>query len=124
MPVNKKYPVEELVAACREFSQQTKRQITFEYIMIKDVTCSDKAADELKHLLKGVHCKINLIPYNKVAEFGHEPPSRQEMAAFAQRLEYNGIRSMIRTPRGRGVNASHSVPLTSAEARLSLVPML
>jgi len=106
MPVNKKYPVKELIAACKEYGNATKRQITFEYILIKGVTCTEKSAKELRQLLKGMLCKINLIPYNTVDEFNHQPPSRGEMYAFQNRLKSSGIHATLRTPRGQDVAAA------------------
>lgn len=106
MPINKKYPVNDLIAACREYNRATKRQITFEYILIKDVTCNEQAARELGQLLKGLLCKINLIPYNPVSEFDHEPPSRNKIYAFKDRLGKFGIHATIRTPRGADVSAA------------------
>ena len=106
MPVNKKYPIEELIAACREYVGSKKRRITFEYILIKDVTCATAAAGALKKLFKGLICKMNLIPYNPVPEFGHQCPSRSEMFAFRDLLERSGIHATIRTPRGRDVAAA------------------
>lgn len=106
MPVNKKYPMNELIAACREYIKATKRQITFEYILIKDVTCSPQAVRELSVLLKGMICKMNLIPYNPVSEFDHKTPTRQEMIDFQDSLERAGIHATIRTPRGRDVSAA------------------
>lgn len=106
MPVNRKYPFDELMAACREYIKATKRQITFEYILIKDVTCTDKAAECLKRAFKGLICKMNLIPYNPVSEFPHQTPSRQEMFAFKDRLKQYGIHATIRTPRGKDINGA------------------
>lgn len=106
MPVNRKYPFDELIEACREHFKQTKRQITFEYILIKDVTCTEKAVQSLKKAFKGIVCKMNLIPYNPVSEFGHKTPSREEMLQFRNRLEESGIHATIRTPRGKDVNAA------------------
>ena len=106
MPVNRKYPFDELIAACREYFQATKRQITFEYILIKDVTCTEKAVESLKKAFQGITCKMNLIPYNPVAEFGHKTPSGKEMNDFRDRLEECGIHATIRTPRGRDVGAA------------------
>ncbi len=106
MPVNKKYPVDELIAACKEYGQATKRQITFEYILIKGVTCTDQAAKELGHLLKGMLCKMNLIPYNPVSEFDHKTPTSEEMVSFRDRLEKLGIHATIRTPRGKDINSA------------------
>jgi 23S rRNA (adenine2503-C2)-methyltransferase len=106
MPVNRKYPFDELIEACREYVKLTKRQITFEYILIKDITCTEAAAQSLRKAFKGLICKINLIPYNPVSEFEHKTPSRAEMLAFRNRLEELGIHSTIRTPRGRDVSAA------------------
>ena len=106
MPVNRKYPFDDLMAACREYIKKTKRQITFEYILIKDVTCTDKAVQCLKKAFKGLICKMNLIPYNPVSEFDHKTPSQQEMHSFRQHLEAFGILATIRTPRGRDVAAA------------------
>ncbi len=106
MPVNRKYPFDELIEACREYVKATKRQITFEYIMIKDVTCTDKAVVSLKKAFKGIICKMNLIPYNPVSEFDHKTPSQSEMQKFRDRLEEFGVHATIRTPRGRDVGAA------------------
>ncbi len=106
MPVNRKYPFDELIAACREYTRETKRQITFEYILIKDVTCTDRAVAALKKAFKGIICKMNLIPYNPVSEFGHQTPSKDEMSRFQDLLAEAGILATIRTPRGKDVNAA------------------
>ena len=103
MPVNRKYPFDDLIEACRTYFAATKRQITFEYILIKDVTCTPQAVQALKKSLKGFVCKMNLIPYNPVAEFPHQTPSREEMYAFRNALIKNGIHATIRTPRGRDI---------------------
>ncbi|MFA5059489.1 MAG: 23S rRNA (adenine(2503)-C(2))-methyltransferase RlmN [Candidatus Omnitrophota bacterium] len=106
MPVNRKYPLADLVAACRSYIQKTNRQVTFEYILIKNLTCTEKSAEELGKLFKGMICKINLIPYNKVEEFPHEPPTKMEMLLFKQRLAQLGVHATIRMPRGKDVNAA------------------
>ena len=106
MPVNRKYPFTELMQACRDYIKLTRRQVTFEYILIKDVTCRDEAANELAKHLKGMICKLNLIPYNPVAEFPHKSPSHDEMLRFQKRLEDLGIHATIRAPRGRDVAAA------------------
>ena len=98
--------MKDLIEACREYIQKTKRQVTFEYILLKSVTCSNEAARELGRLLKGMICKMNLIPYNKVQEFDYEPPSPSEAIAFKDQLERYGIHATIRVPRGRDVGAA------------------
>ncbi len=106
MPVNKKYPFTELMNACREYIRKTHRQITFEYILIKDVTCTEEAAKELARNLKGMICKLNLIPYNPVPEFPHKPPTHEEMVDFQKRLKGLGVHATLRTPRGRDIAAA------------------
>lgn len=107
MPVNKKYPVEVLIDACRQYQEHKKRLITFEYILIKGVTVTPEAPAKLKKLFKGILCKMNLIPYNPVDEYSqHQCPSAKEMFAFRDALEKEGIRATIRTPRGKDVNAA------------------
>jgi len=70
------------------------------------VTCTEKAAKELGRLLRGLLCKINLIPYNPVSEFDYEPPSRNKMFTFKNHLEQLGVHATIRTPRGKDVSAA------------------
>jgi 23S rRNA (adenine2503-C2)-methyltransferase len=106
MPVNRKYPFTELMKACRGYIKKTRRQITFEYIMIKDVTCTPEAAKELARHLKGMICKLNLIPYNPVREFPHKPPSHDEMLRFQKQLKELGVHATIRAPRGRDIAAA------------------
>jgi len=106
MPVNRKYPFTELIQACRQYIQLTHRQITFEYILIKEITCTQEAARELAKHLKGMICKVNLIPYNPVQEFPYQPPSREEMRGFQRRLEAFGVHATLRTPRGREIAAA------------------
>lgn len=106
MPVNKKYPFDELINACRDYQKKYRRQITFEYILIKGVTCSDKAVQDLRKAFKGLICKINLIPYNPVSEFDHQTPSKKEILSFRDKLEEVGIPTTIRTPRGKDINSA------------------
>ena len=106
MPVNKKYPFDDLMKACRVYQSNYRRQITFEYILIKDVTCTDKAAKALKKAFQGLLCKINLIPYNPVSEFDHKTPSGHEITRFQKQLDEAGIHATVRRPRGRDVAAA------------------
>ncbi len=106
MPVNRKYPFTELMQACREYIEKTHRQITFEYILIKDLTCTEEAAMGLAKNLKGMICKLNLIPYNPVKEFPYKPPSAEEMIHFQKRLKELRVHATLRTPRGRDISAA------------------
>lgn len=107
MPVNKKYPIEVLIDACRQYQTSKKRLITFEYILIDGVTVTPEAPAKLKQLFKGLLCKMNLIPYNPVNEYSHHKcPSKEGMEHFRAQLLKQGIKSTIRTPRGKDVNAA------------------
>jgi 23S rRNA (adenine2503-C2)-methyltransferase len=106
MPVNKVYPLASLINACHEYAEKTKRQITFEYVLIQGLTSTPKAAEELAKLLKGLLCKINLIPYNKVTEFNFDPPTAKEIEGFKNQLDRLGIHSTLRIPRGRDIAAA------------------
>ena len=106
MPVNRKYPLAELMKTCRAYARDTGRQVTFEYILIKDLTCTEKCADELCKLLQGWLCKINFIACNAVGEFAHKPPSREEIARFQASLQKRGVITTLRMPRGKDIAAA------------------
>ena len=106
MPVSRTYPIKELIKACRDYIKATNRQITFEYILIKDLTCTPDAARALGGLLKGMLCKMNLIPVNQVREFPYGPPSRRDAVSFRELLIRQGIHATIRAPRGQDIAAA------------------
>ena len=106
MPVNRKYPLAALMKACRAYARKTDRQVTFEYILIKGLTCTDKCADELYEILRGWLCKINFIACNPVGEFPHKPSSRDEIGRFRASLQERGIVTTFRTPRGKDIAAA------------------
>lgn len=106
MPVARKYPLDVLIAACRKYCEITNRQITFEYVLIKDLTCTPEAARELGTLLKGLICKINLIPCNPVPELGYKAPSDQDVKAFRGYLTERGIHHTLRKERGSDIAAA------------------
>jgi len=106
MPVNQAYPVKTLIEACKKYIQKTKRAITFEYILIKGVNATPKEAQTLSRLLKGMLCKVNLIPYNPIEEFPHEQPSYEEILEFQQILQRNGIKTTVRFSKGQDIQAA------------------
>lgn len=106
MPVNQRYKLKDLIQACKQYAQKTNRQVTFEYILIKNMTSTPKAAEALALLMKGWLSKINLIPCNAIKEFSYQPPSRVEIVQFKQILEKKGIVVTLRTPRGEDVSAA------------------
>jgi 23S rRNA (adenine2503-C2)-methyltransferase len=106
MPVNRAHPLKPLIEACKKYVQKTGRAITFEYILIKGVNASEKEARELSRLLKGMICKVNLIPYNPIQEFPHQAPSYQEIVAFQQILQKAGVKTTVRFSKGKDIQAA------------------
>ena len=106
MPVNKAYPSEELLAACRRYYEATSRRIHFEYAMIDGVNDRECDARELLRRLKGLPAHINLIPLNHVEESPLKPSSRQAVARFQKILEDGGITATVRRTLGGDIDAS------------------
>lgn len=107
VPLNKKYPIEELMAAIRAYpGLSNAKRVTFEYVMLKDVNDSAAEAKALVKLLKGVPAKINLIPFNKWPGSEYECSDWKTIEAFAAILNRAGYASPIRTPRGRDILAA------------------
>ena len=106
MPVNKAYPTEELLAACRRYYEKTSRRISFEYAMINGVNDTKEAAKELIRKLKGLPAHFNLIPLNHVEESPLKPSTKQAVAAFQKMLEDAGIPATVRRTLGGDIDAS------------------
>ena len=106
MPVNLKWDIEELLAACKEYSQKTSRRISFEYAMMRGVNDSPECAEELSRRLKGMLCHVNLIPANEVPEKGHKRSSDEDIERFKSILEKNGTTVTVRRTLGSDINAS------------------
>ena len=106
MPVNKAYPIEELIAACRRYYDATSRRIHFEYAMIDGVNDREADARELLRRLKGLPAHINLIPLNHVEESPLKPSSRQAVARFQQILNDGGLTATVRRTLGGDIDAS------------------
>ena len=106
MPVNKKWNIEALLNACREYQKVTTRRISFEYALIEGVNDSDDNAKELAHRLKGIMCHVNLIPANPVKENTFKKPDRKSIIAFQKKLEGYGLTATIRRTLGADINAS------------------
>jgi len=107
VPINKKYPLKELMDACRNYpGLNNARRITFEYVMLKGVNDSLEDAKELVQLLKGIPAKINLIPFNPWEGSTHECSDWDTIEEFADFINANGYASPIRTPRGRDIMAA------------------
>ena len=106
MPVNKAYPTEELLAACRRYYEKTNRRISFEYAMINGVNDTQEAARLLIKRLKGLPAHMNLIPLNHVEESPLKPSTRQAVMAFQKTLEDAGIPATVRRTLGSDIDAS------------------
>jgi len=106
MPVNNIFPLKDLIKTCFDYVEETNRQITFEYLLIKDLTCTEKGAIELAQLLKGLLAKVNLIVYNEVKELNYKSPSLPEVQSFQDKLTILGVHHVLRTPRGRDISAA------------------
>ena len=105
MPVNKKYNVEELIQACREYVDATGRRITFEWALIHGVNDTPQEAKKLATLLKGLLCHVNAIPLNPTTGYAGKATTHERANLFKQILEQNGIPCTIRIRRGVDIQA-------------------
>jgi 23S rRNA (adenine2503-C2)-methyltransferase len=96
MPINKVYPLEQLIPAVKEYIKKTNRRVTFEYIMLKGVNDSVDNAKELAHLLRGMNAYVNLIPYNETSHFEFKRSEEKTIMAFYDTLKKNNIDVTIR----------------------------
>ncbi|MBR4727317.1 MAG: 23S rRNA (adenine(2503)-C(2))-methyltransferase RlmN [Clostridia bacterium] len=106
MPVNRRYPIEELLAACRDYAAATSRRISFEYAMLAGVNDSDACALELAQRLQGILCHVNLIPVNEVAESPFHPSAPERVRRFSELLAREGINATVRRKLGGDIDAS------------------
>lgn len=106
MPVNHKWNISELLRACRYYTEQTGRRISFEYAMIDGVNDSDEAARELAHRLRGIIAHVNLIPVNPVTETAYQKSSIARQKRFVRILESAGISATVRRTLGADIDAS------------------
>jgi len=106
IPFSSRFPLPELVAACRDYADHTKRRITFEYLLLAGVNDSPTQAQALAGMLRGILCHVNLIPYNKVIGRHYERPSKSAIAAFRSVLESEGLEVTQRMERGHAVSAA------------------
>jgi len=106
MPINHRYPIAELLAACRDYIDVTHRRITFEYVLINGVNDSLAHAEELRNRLRGLLCHVNLIPLNPVPGTGMVATPREQVYAFQKTLEDAGIATTVRIERGVDIAAA------------------
>ena len=105
VPLNKRYPLAEVIAACREYVEQTGRRVSFEYALIQGVNDEPQQARELAQLVRGLLCHVNLIPLNATAECDYRPASRERIMAFRRELNEAGIPNTVRLGRGMDIQA-------------------
>jgi 23S rRNA (adenine2503-C2)-methyltransferase len=105
LPVNRRYPLAELMVACRYYIDQTGRRLSFEWALIEGVNDTQEQAAALAEWLHGMLCHVNLIPLNPTQGYAGEATSRDRAADFARRLEERGIPTTVRLRRGIDIQA-------------------
>ncbi len=106
MPINKAYPIEQLIESVKQYINKTNRRVTFEYIMLKDINDSEINAQELSKLLKGINCYVNLIPYNETSHIKYKKSTKEQIMKFYDTLKKNNINVTIRKEFGKKVSAA------------------
>jgi 23S rRNA (adenine2503-C2)-methyltransferase len=106
MPINKKWPIRELLAACREYPLPPSRRITFEYVLLAGVNDQPAHAEEVARLLKGLRCKVNLIPFNEFPGAAFRRPSSEAVQRFQDILLGHYLTTTVRDSRGREIGAA------------------
>ncbi len=106
MPVNRKYPLPELLAACRQYNMPKRRMLTFEYILLAGVNDSKEDAKRLVRLLRGLHCKLNLIAFNEFPGSDYRTPTPEAISAFQQILLDSHYTAILRASHGRDILAA------------------
>jgi len=105
VPINKGYPVDDLLAAVRRYADRTHRRVTFEYALMRGINDSPALAAEMGAKLQGILCHVNLIPLNPIPDSPYQPTSDEETERFAQILRDAGIPATVRLRRGIEINA-------------------
>lgn len=106
MPINKKYPLEMLLQACRDYIDWSKEKVTFEYVLLKGVTDQVEHAIKLYKLTRDIPCKINIIPFNEHPGSGFERPSDEQVTRFQNELIRLGAHVLLRKTKGRDIYAA------------------
>jgi len=106
IPAARRYPIDDVMKAVRDFVRKTRRMVTFEYVLLAGINDSDEQARELGGLLQDLPCKVNLIPYNPVEEVGYQRPSIEAQERFKSLVERFHLTVTIRNSKGRGAAAA------------------
>lgn len=105
VPINRKYPLEKLIPACREYFLETGRRVSFEYVLFKGINDKAGQARSLARLLRGLNCHVNLIPANNTGDRTFQPPPRRDILNFERELREAGINATLRQSRGQDIDA-------------------
>jgi 23S rRNA (adenine2503-C2)-methyltransferase len=103
--VNKRYPLGELMEACRAYIEGTGRRVSFEYALVAEINDSTEQAKQLGSLLQGMLCHVNLIPVNRTDGCAYRPSDRERVRAFRRELNRWGIANTVRLARGTDIQA-------------------
>ena len=126
MPINKKWPLEDLLSTCREFEKSLRpgERVTFEYVMLDGVNDSDEQARQLANLLNrhGLRAKVNLIPHNPADPLPYQPSPPERVESFKTLLESKGIHTYVRRPRGRDIYAACGQLAARRESNVGVSP--
>ena len=106
MPINRRWPIRELLAACRDYPQPRSRRITFEYVLLEGVNDQPAHAEQVARLLKDLRCKVNLIPFNEFPTAGFRRPPPETVKRFQEVLLNHYLTATIRESRGREIGAA------------------
>jgi 23S rRNA (adenine2503-C2)-methyltransferase len=123
MPINRKYPLAELLAVCRSYPLRPWERLTFEYVLLGGVNDSADDARRLARLLAGLRAKINLIPWNPAPSLPYHAPGEEHVAEFQQSLRRGGLLAFVRRPRGQDIFAACGQLASLESPAASLVPV-
>lgn len=104
MPISRKYPLQDLIATCRKYTEETGRRVTYEYLLLEGINDRESHAQQLVQLLRGENCLVNLLPYNQVAGAPFHPSTRQ--GAFQRQLEQAGLNVTFRRSLGQEITGA------------------
>ena len=122
MPLNRKWNLQSLMAAAREFPLRNRERITFEYVLLSGVNDATRSAEEVVELLRGIRAKVNLIALNPGPGISFSTPEKERVAAFQQVLIQAGIPAFVRRPRGRDIYAACGQLKRTVEIAIAPVP--
>jgi 23S rRNA (adenine2503-C2)-methyltransferase len=106
MPINKKYPIKDLLAACREYQMKKRQRIMFEYVLLDGINDSDETAEKLAEILRGIPCKINLLAMSEDQTAGFKSSSKERILKFQEILRNRGYTVFLRQSRGEDISAA------------------